>query len=265
MEKLPMYITTSLHARPTLQQEGKAWADSLGAVFVERGERTIEQLFADYAVPAWLIYTAKGPELRTPAGRHFFHLSMAELRIQHIRQGQQDHLLEAIGAQTPIHFLDCTCGFGADTTVASFGLPQGSTIRALEVSPYMAAITAWGFASFVHKMADVTQALRRIQLRCTSYEQFLCDQGKPFYDVLYFDPMFSHPVMTSPQFQPVRDLLEPQPLTLPVIEQALSCARRRVVIKGRSFKNLTKAYPDVKLYGGKYSRIGYAVLECNHG
>mgnify|MGYP002233682265 FL=1 len=66
---------------------------------------------------------------------------MAELRIQHLRKGQPDHLLTALQGGTPgevpLSVLDCTCGFGADSIVASFGLPEESTIHALEVSPLL--------------------------------------------------------------------------------------------------------------------------------
>lgn len=51
-------------------------------------------------------------------------------------------------------------------------------------------------------------------------------------------------------------------LTPDLIERALQKARRRVVIKERDFRQLCRDFPQAKLYGGKYSHIGYAVLEC---
>ena len=197
-----------------------------------------------------------------------------ELRIQNLRKGQRDHLLEALmgvkeydlrpaAAQPPISVLDCTCGFGADAAVASFGLPAGSRVDALEVSPLLEAVTAWGFSHFVHKKDDVTAALRRISLRCGDYRDYLLSDEGPVYDVLYFDPMFQRPVEASCQFQPVRAIMEHGGLTRDLIERALQKARRRVVIKERDFRQLCRDFPDVTLYGGKYSRIGYAVLECD--
>ena len=215
-----------------------------------------------------------GPQIDRPEGSHFFSLNMAELRIQNLRKGQRDHLLEALmgvkeydlrpaAAQPPISVLDCTCGFGADAAVASFGLPAGSRVDALEVSPLLEAVTAWGFSHFVHKKDDVTAALRRISLRCGDYRDYLLSDEGPVYDVLYFDPMFQRPVEASCQFQPVRAIMEHGGLTRDLIERALQKARRRVVIKERDFRQLCRDFPDVALYGGKYSRIGYAVLECD--
>lgn len=267
-----IYVVPSLKAKEKLQCEGKAWAESQGFAYVPRGKRTIQDLMDEYGED-FLVYSSRGPQIDRPEGSHFFSLNMAELRIQNLRKGQRDHLLEALmgkgssqrpaAAQPPISVLDCTCGFGADAAVASFGLPAGSRVDALEVSPLLEAVTAWGFSHFVHKKDDVTAALRRISLRCGDYRDYLLSDEGPVYDVLYFDPMFQRPVEASCQFQPVRAIMEHGGLTRDLIERALQKARRWVVIKERDFRQLCRDFPDVALYGGKYSRIGYAVLECD--
>ena len=314
-----IYVVPSLKAKEKLQCEGKAWAESQGFAYVPRGKRTIQDLMDEYGED-FLVYSSRGPQIDRPEGSHFFSLNMAELRIQNLRKGQRDHLLEALmgvkenphllggrtpqsaeltaplrrgaeslpcegegnrlrwrgssqrtadsdlrpaAGQPPISVLDCTCGFGADAAVASFGLPAGSRVDALEVSPLLEAVTAWGFSRFVHKKDDVTAALRRISLRCGDYRDYLLSDEGPVYDVLYFDPMFQRPVEASCQFQPVRAIMEHGGLTRDLIERALQKARCRVVIKERDFRQLCHDFPDVTLYGGKYSRIGYAVLECD--
>ena len=268
-----IYVVPSLKAKEKLQCEGNAWAESQDFAYVPRGKRTIQDLMDEYGED-FLVYSSRGPQIDRPEGSHFFSLNMAELRIQNLRKGQRDHLLEALmgvkeydlrpaAAQPPISVLDCTCGFGADAAVASFGLPAGSRVDALEVSPLLETVTAWGFSHFVHKKDDVTAALRRISLRCGDYRDYLLSDEGPVYDVLYFDPMFQRPVEASCQFQPVRAIMEHGGLTRDLIERALQKARRRVVIKERDFRQLCRDFPDVALYGGKYSRIGYAVLECD--
>ena len=297
-----IYVVPSLKAKEKLQCEGKAWAESQGFTYVPRGKRTIQALMDEYGED-FLVYSSRGPHIDRPEGSHFFSLNMAELRIQNLRKGQCDHLLEALmgmkeregrtpqsaaltaplhsGAESlycegegdrsrwkgssepPITVLDCTCGFGADAAVASFGLPAGSRVDALEVSPLLEAVTSWGFSHFVHKKDDVTAALRRISLRRGDYRDYLLSDEGPVYDVLYFDPMFQRPVEASCQFQPVRAIMEHGGLTRDLIERALQKARRRVVIKERDFRQLCRDFPEVTLYGGKYSRIGYAVLECD--
>lgn len=297
-----IYVVPSLKAKEKLQSEGKAWAESQGFTYVLRHQRTIQDLMDEYGED-FLVYSSRGPQIDRPEGSHFFSLNMAELRIQNLRKGQCDHLLEALmgmkeregrtpqsaalpaplhrgakslscegegdrsrwkgSSEPPITVLDCTCGFGADAAVASFGLPTGSRVDALEVSPLLEAVTSWGFSHFVHKKDDVTVALRRISLRRGDYRDYLLSDEGPVYDVLYFDPMFQRPVEASCQFQPVRAIMEHGGLTRDLIERALQKARRRVVIKERDFRQLCRDFPEAVLYGGKYSRIGYAVLECD--
>ena len=260
-----IYVVPSLKAKEKLQDEGRAWAEEKGFSFVPRRKRTISDLMKDYG-ENFLVYSSRGPQIDRPEGSHFFSLNMAELRTQHIRKGQPDHLLTALQGGTSsdeaLSVLDCTCGFGADAIVASFGLPEGSVVDALEVSPLLAAVTSWGFSHFVHEKDDITAALRRISLRRGDYRTYLEGEGEPHYDVLYFDPMFQRPVEGSCQFQPVRAIMDHGSLSAELIERALQKARRRVVINERDFKQLCRDFPQVKLYGGKYSHIGYAVLEC---
>ena len=140
-----IYVVPSLKAKEKLQCEGKAWAESQGFTYVPRGKRTIQDLMDEYGED-FLVYSSRGPQIDRPEGSHFFSLNMAELRIQNLRKGQRDHLLEALmgrgSSKLPITVLDCTCGFGADAAVASFGLPTGSRVDALEVSPLLEAVTS---------------------------------------------------------------------------------------------------------------------------
>ena len=261
MERVPVYVTTSLKGEVSLKDEAKAWADEVGAHFVPRQGRREEKLHNLYE--NLIIYTNMGPEIRTEGGRHRFHPSMAELRIRQIDSGKGDRFLDAVAATRPVEFLDCTCGLGSDALVASYGLPRGSRVDAVEASPLLARVTAWGFSRYVHECRAVTEALRHIHLTYNTYESVLTSIEDKSYDIIYFDPMFSRPVVESCSFTPVRAVMEHGSLTYGILERALSVARRRVVIKGRDLHGIRRVYPQMKQYGGKYSRIAYAVLECD--
>ena len=152
------FCTTSLHARPETLDQGRLWAQAIGATFIERQNKPLADMFRELAVDALLIYTATGPEIQTNQGKHKFQLSMAELRIQQLRKGGSDHFLRALQATGPLSLLDCTCGFGSDSIVASFGLPPGSTVAGLESSPYLYAVTSWGLQHFVHAFVPREEA-----------------------------------------------------------------------------------------------------------
>ena len=110
-----IYVVPSLKAKEKLQSEGKAWAESQGFTYVLRHQRTIQDLMDEYGED-FLVYSSRGPQIDRPEGSHFFSLNMAELRIQNLRKGQRDHLLEALigrgASHQPLSVLDCTCGFG---------------------------------------------------------------------------------------------------------------------------------------------------------
>lgn len=256
-----LYITTSLKAKQPLWDEAKSWAHSIGATYVPRKSRTIEGLCQDYGREQVLVYTSKGPVMEGDRGSHFFSLNMAELRILQLDRGNVDHFISALGEwKRPVTFLDCTCGFGADTIMASYSLPEGSRIHALEATEPLAAVTSWGFTHFTHERDDVTEALRRIHLKWGNYKDYLDDEESPSYDILYFDPMFTHPITTSCQFTPIRNQMDHEPLTMEYMEKALKKAKR-VVIKGRSFRELSIRFPKAHILGGRYSRVKFAVLE----
>ena len=256
-----LYITTSLKAQKPLWDEAAAWAASIGAAYVPRQQRTIHSLCQQYGREKVLVYTSKGPVMEGDAGSHFFSLNMAELRILQIDRGQVDHFKEALGTwHRPVSFLDCTCGFGADTIIAAYTLPEGSTIHALEATEPLAAVTSWGFTHFTHRRDDVTKALRKVRLTWGNYTDYLSNEKSRTYDILYFDPMFTHPVMTSCQFAPIRSQMDHEPLTADSIQKALEKARR-VIVKGRSFAELNRQFPQARIRGGRYSRVKFAVLE----
>ncbi len=200
MERVPVYVTTSLKGEVSLKDEAKAWADEVGAYFVPRqgrGEEELHNLYEDL-----IIYTNMGPEIRTEGGRH-------------------------------------------------------------QASPLLARVTAWGFSRYVHERRAVTEALRHIHLTYNTYESVLTSIKDKSYDIIYFDPMFTRPVQESSNFTPLRDVVCHVPLTTDMIDLALCKARKRVVIKGRDFSELSGKYDNLKVGGGRYSRISYAVLECS--
>ena len=61
MEKI--YVTPSLKAKDTLTKEARVWADEIGAAFVPRRGRTMEELQAAYGEDI-LVYTSRGRSSR---------------------------------------------------------------------------------------------------------------------------------------------------------------------------------------------------------
>lgn len=255
---MKLIVTTSMKASGTVCSAAKQWTHHIGGIFVERWGKSLERL-TELSGGIFIVYTAKGPQLYTPQGKHGFSLQLAELRIKKLRRGERDYLIEAFDMRQAGHILDCTCGLGADAITASFGLPLGTRVTALENSPYLGVITAWGFQHYRHEKEDVTAALRRIRFIAMDYQIWL-RRTSEYYDVIYFDPMFAHPVLLSSNFKPLRNVVTLEPITKEIIDLALTKASR-VVIKTQSTKWIQSWFPWMENIGGKYSHIQYAVLK----
>ena len=104
----------------------------------------------------------------------------------------------------------------------------------------------------------MTAALRRIEPVQAVAKEYLAQCAAQSFDVVYFDPMFRHPVQGSKAM----DALRPLSYEATLDEETLALARRaaaRVVIKERS-EHILRQYGCTEFIGGKYSRIKYGIL-----
>lgn len=248
----------------------KEWARRVSAQlcipYVERRKMSLPMLKERYGLESLLLIGKEGPRIFTHGTKsHGFHLSMGELRIQHIDKGADDHLVEALGKESVESLLDCTLGLGADSIVMNYALPHLQRHIGLEGNPLLAYVTNWGLRHFTHHSAKVIDALRRIQVVHMTYEayfdyleQTMKEKEKKPFDVIYFDPMFTDPIMESPQFQSLRSIVLHAPLDVAALRRAQHLGRR-VIVKNRPHYELFKKAHPQEWFGGKYSKIGYAV------
>ncbi|MDU2066122.1 MAG: class I SAM-dependent methyltransferase [Sporomusaceae bacterium] len=254
-----IFITTGQRPNNDVVDMAESLAKEWKIPFVRREKESIEQMFLK--APAILVCTKEGPVLHTPAGAHSFHLNLAYLRIKNLKKGNHDHMITAMNLRSGLRLLDCTLGLATDAIVASFALGAVGQVVGLESEKALAAVTTYGLKHFTADEQDVTQALRQITVQAASYETFLKSQPDNSFDVVYFDPMFRHPVTKSSQFKPLRTLANPSPLSIEALAEAKRVAKERVVLKetrgSREFSRL--GFTD--FVGGRYSRIQYGLWQ----
>lgn len=255
-------VSTAQNVNEEILQEAHRVSELLELPYVERKKVPLERLLTQYNAKESIILKKAGPSLYTGKDfSHSFHLSMAQLRLLAIKRGTLDHLAVAIGEE-PLHsFLDCTAGLCSDTLIVSYTHPECEHIIALEGSKTLAYITNHGLRHFIHTDAAVTAALRSIQLLNIRYEDFLKRAKTDSFDVIYFDPMFEVPVVESPQFLALRGHLIETTLTKEILEESLRVAKRKVIVKERTFSKFFKTYKPTRFEGGKYSRIVYGIYD----
>lgn len=235
-------------------------AARLGCACVPRLQRSLPVLRQEYQVE-YIIVSSQGQlTLNTPEGELFFHPSMAHLRVKNLRHGLKDHMIEAMGLQPGMRVLDGTLGFGADAIVASFVTGSGGAVIGLESSPIIAAVMGHGLAHMTAENYPMQEAMRRIRVVAQDHLSYLQAQPAKSVDVVYFDPMFRHPLTGSASMEPLRGVADHRPIDRETMAEAVRVARYRVVLKENSRSQEFARLGFLRREGGKYSPIQYGIM-----
>lgn len=236
-------------------------AAELGIPYVPRGRISYEELIEMHGISHLLVAKQGGLRLVTAAGELFFHPNMAYIRVKNLRKGLADHMLEAMDLQLGDTVLDATMGLGADAIVASYATGETGRVLAVEASPYIYAVVKDGLAhqTFTHR--PFVDAMRRIEPQLGDALTFLCEQETNSVDVVYFDPMFRHPLKDSVQLDPLRLVANHAPVSESLLEEAQRVARRRIVFKENRRSMEFARLGFTHFVGGKYSAIRYGYME----
>ncbi len=239
--------------------QAQAWARQLGAEYVERPHNAgVAELLVRYALAALVVGEADGPRIHSAAGSFAYHPGMAVLRLQQLKRGATDHLLPALGLKPGCRVLDATMGLAADAAISAYVVGSGGTVVGLEASPLLHFAVSWGLAHYEAADADLTVALRRVRPVRAVAAAYLVQCAPGSFDVVYFDPMFRHPVQGAKGMEALRPLSYEAPLDKRTLELAL-CVSPRVVIKERS-EYILRSLGCTEFVGGKYSRVKYGII-----
>lgn len=255
-------ITTSRKAAPPVVARAQSLAAQYGLRYVERQDLRIDELARNRAV---IVVGGEGVVLHARGATFRYHPGMAVNRIRTMRQGRKDWMVAAMELRAGDQVLDATLGLGSDLLVASYVVGSGGRAVGLESEGLLALVVRVGMATYVHSVAEVTAALRRIEVVHARYEEYLAALPAASFDVVYFDPMFQEPVAESRHMEPLRALANPAPLERRALELARRVARRCVVVKDRSDGPYVSSGWFDRVVGGPRSRITYGVIDVRGG
>lgn len=91
-------VTTARNATGSAAAaQARAWAEQLGAIYVERPHNMgVDELMAQYDLAALVVGEKDGPRIHSAAGSFAYHPGMAVLRLQQLKRGATEHLLTAL-------------------------------------------------------------------------------------------------------------------------------------------------------------------------
>lgn len=254
-------VTTGRKKPGDLLEKAARAAVELSGEFVVRGDFSLEELRMKYQTQAILVARKEGFVIDQTDGEFFFHPSMARLRMLNLQRGLLDHMIEAMDLRPGMQVIDCTMGFGADSLVAAFAAGSGGRVMGIEINPLVAFVVREGLKTFLPGLEKSGLSLAPVQVVQAEYESCLQVQPDRSVDIVYFDPMFRQPLKASSSMQPLRTLADMRPISLSAIEEARRVARKRIVIKEVSGSPEFARLGCTRMYGGKYSKVQYGIIE----
>jgi 16S rRNA (guanine1516-N2)-methyltransferase len=259
---LTLVVTTSRRPDAGLQAQAGEIGRLLGAPVVPRGGRSIAQLMCDHGVQGAIVVRPEGAVVTSPAlpKPFFFHPNMAKVRIKSLSLGRGDPMVEAMDLHEGEWVLDCTLGRGSDAIVAAHVVGPSGRVLGLEIIPAIATLVSIGLQRYETDSAAVNEAMRRVEVLCADHAEVLARLADRSFHVVYFDPLFTSPVMQSQAMAPLRALARGGTVTAEVLEQAARVASRRVVIKDSRGSPLWERLGITQVEGGKGSRVEYGVV-----
>ena len=159
--------------------------------------------------------------------------------------------------------LDCTCGLGADAITGAHITGDEGFVLALESSPLLALLAGRGMESYTHQShIEVTQAMRRVNIKNACYQDVLSKLPDKSFDVVYFDPMFKNSIQKANGIELVRLWANYETPTLEDIKHAKRIANRSVLLKDSNSNKLLNLFDFNIVKVGRH--FSYGIIRCEH-
>jgi 16S rRNA (guanine1516-N2)-methyltransferase len=258
-------VTTSYHPSAETTSKAHRLADELGWRFVARGRDSLRKLRESNSTgPLLLVTHAEVQCLPESDGLPiFFHPGMAHVRVQRLVHGESDTLLTATEVGQGDTIIDCTAGLAADSIVLAHAVGDEGRVIAIDSQPVVCAILREGISTYISDVAAINSALRRIEIVCADHLAYLRGLPDNSADIIYFDPMFRHPIDRSDSISPLRAFANPNALSPESLTEALRVARKRIVMKeGRGSGEFARLGFGRIIQTG--TKLAYGVIQCDN-
>ncbi|WP_456274312.1 class I SAM-dependent methyltransferase [Bacillus sp. AK031] len=227
-----MIVTTAGRTNNEMIQKAKKVAGDLGKEYIERRKKTVKGMKDRYSQDI-LVVGKERLELFSADSDEpfFFHPNSASFRLKRILNGEEDSFAEAAGLTSGMSLLDCTLGMASDSIVASFAVGSSGKVTGIEGSLEISYLIREGLKTWDSGLKEMNEAMKRVEVVNSSSIEYLKEMPDNSFDVVYFDPMFSEPIVSSAGIMPMRNWALYSGLDKETIEQAKRVANRRVVLK----------------------------------
>lgn len=234
-----MIITTSYDPDNNLINRTNSFANEVGAKYIARGKKSLTKLMFEQSTEELIVVDKEHINYYNTNSKQpfFFHPSIAILRINRIKQGDNDLMVQIANLKPGDSFLDCTLGMATDSLVASYTVGPTGRVVGLESQPIIAALVRDGLNKGWHSDKGIDIAMKHIEVQSASHYEYLKKLPDNCFDIIYFDPMFRSGITKSAPFNPIRGLANHSPITDETIKEAKRVAKRKIILKESVISN----------------------------
>ena len=246
-------ITTSIKTTSELNDKAQKLANELNLNYTKRNKTTIKQLLTTVR-GVIVVYKNKLSYFENNS-EFFFHLDTTALKI---KNSDNEPLVEIVGKEKQ-SVLDCTMGLAGDSILLSY---YGHNVTSIEKNKIIHLITSNGLKHYVFPYEEINKAMRRIithNFDCIDYLKKTPDNA---FDIIYFDPMFSHDIVESNNLSGITPLADSHFKYDEFIKEAYRVARDKIIIKAHFKDNVFEKYNFTRIIR-KNTKFHFGFLEIN--
>lgn len=246
-------VTTSVKTTFELNTKAQNLANELNLKYIIRNKKTIKQLLED-AQGVLVVYKNKLSYFENDS-EFFFHLDTTALKI---KNSDNEPLVEIISKEKQ-NVLDCTMGLAGDSILLSY---YGHHVTSLEKNNIIHLITSNGLKHYVSPNEKINKAMRKIityNFDCIDYLKKTPDNA---FDIIYFDPMFSHDITESNNLSGITPLADNHFPYDKFLKEAYRVARYKIIIKAHFRDNIFEKYNFTRIIR-KNTKFHFGFLDIN--
>jgi len=250
----------------TALEHAKRAAQWFQVPIVQRGNRNLRRLAAEERAVVVVVADDPLKLYLEPDFDHplFFHPGMAHQRLAAISSGQSDRLVRAADVRSGDVVVDATLGPGTDSLVLAAAVGASGRVVAMESSPWLARLFRWGQRHEAARYPSIVALLERISVLEGEHTELLAELKQNSVDIVYFDPMFRHPIYhETANIEGARWLTDASAVVDAAWTLAQRATRRSVVLKERPYSGEFERFgllpdkPRAKLAYGVWKKEGF--------
>lgn len=226
-------VTTSVKTSSETDEKAKEIARKLNLKFYKRNKKTVNQLL-NINKGVIVVYKNKISYYQEEA-ELFFHLDTTALKI---KNNDNEPLIEIIGSNTQ-SILDCTMGLASDSIILSY---YNHDVTALEKNKIIHLIVNDGLKNYQTNDEKINEAMQKIKTYNVNALEYLknCEDNK--FDIIYFDPMFSHNIKESTNLAGIEKLADYNFQVDKFLKEAHRVAKNKIIVKAHYRDKIFEKY-----------------------